>query len=138
MAEITLRGRTIPLTYTTYEMKTIQEEIGPLGDAIATALGRNPEDEEDLSRFGTAEHLDAMGKMAKILGNAGLEESGEKGDLTVKWILRSMRQQDIIFVTSAIADTLLKGVESEIPREEEAGPVDVVLEEIEKKKEATS
>ena len=29
MAEIKLRGRKIPLLYTVYEMKQVQEEIGP-------------------------------------------------------------------------------------------------------------
>ena len=31
MAEIILKGRTVPLLYTTYEMKLIQEEIAPIG-----------------------------------------------------------------------------------------------------------
>ena len=90
MASITLKGREIPLLYTTYEMKQIQEEVAPFTKAVAMLLGRNPEDEDDTSRFGSAEHLEAIGKILRILGNAGLEEAGEKADLTE--MLRRLRK----------------------------------------------
>ena len=41
MAEITLKGRKIPLLYTVFEMKAIQEEVGPLGDLQYTLFGKN-------------------------------------------------------------------------------------------------
>ena len=63
MASITLRGREIPLFYSTLEMKMIQEQIGPISRAVDLMMGRNPDsdDPNDSSRFGGAEHLDALG-----------------------------------------------------------------------------
>ena len=40
MASITLKGREIPLLYTVYEMKQIQEEIAPIGQALKIVLGK--------------------------------------------------------------------------------------------------
>lgn len=138
MATITLKGREIPLVYTTWEMKQIQEEMGQLNRAIAIVLGRNPDDEEDTKRFGSAEHLEAAAKLIRILGNAGLEEAGEAPDLTDKKVLRAVKPGEIAMIINACLDTMNEAMTSEIPAKKEEGPVDVVLEEIEKKKEAES
>jgi len=138
MKTITLKGRKIPLLYTTWEMKTIQEEIGPLHIAIPLVMGRNPDDENDDTRYGGADHLLAAAKLVKILGNAGLEEAGENPDLTEKKILRSMKPADLADVLSLCMDAMADGMASEIPEEEEKGPVDVTLEEMNKKKEQES
>ena len=135
MITITLKGRTIPLLYTTYEMKTIQEEIAPIGEAIPMVLGRNPDDKTDMSRYGSAEHLAAVAKMIRILGNAGLEEAGEAADLTDKKILRALKPVELPEAVNACMDAMTEGMQSEIPEKEEEGPVDVVLEEMKKKKE---
>ena len=55
MASITLKGREIPLLYTTYELKALQEEIAPFSRMINVILGRNPDDTTDTSAFGSAE-----------------------------------------------------------------------------------
>ena len=136
MASITLKGREIPLIYTTWEMKLIQEEIAPLGTAIAMVTGRNPEDEKDTSRFGGAEQLGAVAKLIKILGNAGLEEAGETPDLTEKKILRALKPSEMMNAINACMDAMAEGMASEIPEEKKEGPVDVTLEEMNKKKEA--
>ena len=133
MASIKIRGREIPLIYTVYEMKQVQEEIGPLSRAISLVLGRNPEDEEDTSRYGSAEHLGAAATLIRILGNAGLEEAGEKPDLTDKSVMRAMRPAELFPMINACMDAMNEGMESEIQAKEETGPVDVVLEEMEKK-----
>ena len=135
MATITLKGREIPLVYTTWEMKQIQEELGPLGKAIKMVMGRNPDDENDMSGYGSAEHLSAAAKLIRILGNAGLEEAGEVPDLSDKKVLRAIRPGDIAMMINACLDTMNEGMASEIPKKEEEGPVDVVLEEMNKKKE---
>ena len=132
MASITLKGREIPLLYTTYEMKQIQEEVAPFTKAVAMLLGRNPEDEDDTSRFGSAEHLETIGKILRILGNAGLEEAGEKPDLTEKRILRSLRPAEIGETVNALTNAMQEGMASEIPETKQTGPVDVTLEEIKK------
>ena len=138
MASITLKGREIPLLYTTYEMKEIQEEIAPLSRAISLVTGRNPDDEEDRSLYGGAQHLEAAAKLIRILGNAGLEEAGEAPDLTDKKVMRAMKPSEISDIINACMDTMAEGMASEIPEKTQEGPVDVVLEEIEKKKDRES
>ena len=132
MAEIILKGRTVPLLYTVYEMKQIQEEIAPINRAMAIILGKNPDDEEDLSLYMGAKHLEAAAKLIKILGNAGLEEAGENPDLTEKKILRALKPVDMIEAITFCMDAMAEGMASEIPAKKETGPVDVVLEEIKK------
>lgn len=134
MAEITLKGRTIPLLYTVYEMKQIQEEIAPLGKFQYIISGQNPEDKDDTSGYGSAEHLDAIAKLIRILGNAGLEENGEAPDLTDKKILRSLKPGEMVTVINACMEALAEGMASEIPEKKQEGPVDVTLEELKKKK----
>lgn len=133
MASITLKGREIPLVYTTWEMKQIQEELGPLSRAIKIVLGRNPDDDEDTSKYGSAEHLGAAAKLIRILGNAGLEENGEAPDLSDKKVLRALKPPEIITAINACMDAMNEGMASEIPQKEESGPVDVTLEEMKKK-----
>lgn len=138
MGEITLRGRRIPLVYTTWEMKQIQEEIAPLGKFAYMIFGRNPDDENDTSLYGGPDHLRAVGALVRILGNAGLEEAGEKPDLTDKWVLRSLRPTDLVDVVAQCMQTVNDGNRSEIPEEADNGPIDVTLREINKKKEKES
>jgi len=137
MAEITLKGRRIPLLYTTYEMKEIQEKVGPLNEVIDRLMGRNPDDEEDKSKFGGTDQLDTAAKIIMILGNAGLEEGGEAPDLTEKKVLRSLRPTDLADAVIQCADAIADGMRSEMPKKDKEGPVDVTLEEIERKKETT-
>ena len=133
MASITLKGREIPLVYTVYEMKQIQEEIGPLGKAIDMILGRNPENKEDMSQFGGADQIGAVAKAIRILGNAGLEEAGQEPDLTDKQVMRSLKPSDLLMMINSCMDAMNAGMASEIPEKEEEGPVDVTLEEMKKK-----
>ena len=136
MKTITLKGREIPLYYSTYELKTLQEEIGPMQEAIRKVLGRGAED-DDTSRFGSAEHLGAAAKLIRILGNAGLEEAGEVPDLTDKKVLRAIKPGEMVEMVSVCLDVMNEAMASEIPPKENAGPVDGTLEEINKKKEVT-
>ena len=138
MTSITLKGREIPLLYTTLEMKQVQEEIAPIGRTIIIVQGRNPDDQTDMSRFCSAEHLGAVAKLIRILGNAGLEEAGEAPDLTEKKIMRAIRPAEVLDAVLTCLGAMNEGMESEIPEQEPEGPVDVTLEEINKKKEKTS
>lgn len=137
MVTITLKGREIPLLYTVYEMKAIQEQVCRLGDMQYAILGRSRDNSEE-SIYGTPEHLDAITKLIRILGNAGLEEAGEKGDLTDKQIMRALKPGALVTAVKACMDAMDEGMASEIPPETKQGPVDVVLEEIEEKKEPES
>lgn len=132
-ASITIKGRVIPLLYTTLEMRDIQRDIAPIGKAIPLVLGRNAENEKDTSRYASAEHLDAVAKMIRILGNAGLEEAGESPDLTEKKILRGLKPMEIAEAINACMTAINEGLASEIPDKAKDGPVDVTLEEMKKK-----
>jgi len=140
MTYIEIKGRKVPLIYTTFEMKLIQEEIGQISRAISLVTGRNPDDEKDRSKYAGAEHLGAVAKMIRILGNAGLEENGEEANLTEKMILRALRPADLANVINSCMEAMNEGMRSEIPpkKDEPGQKVDVTLEEIEKKKETES
>ena len=135
MASILLKGREIPLFYSTWEMKQIQEELGPLTRAMRLVLGRNPDDENDTSGYAGADHLAAAAKLIRILGNAGLEEAGEAADLSDKKVLRALKPNELAEAINACLDTMNEGMASEIPEKEDEGPVDVTLEDMNKKKE---
>ena len=132
MSSITLKGREIPLMYTTYEMKVLQEQFGPLGEFDYKLLGKNKDDPEDTSKYGGTEQLDTVAGALRILGNAGLEDAGEDANLTDKWILRALRPAQLIDAVKAIMTALQEGNRSEIPEKKQTGPVDVTLEEIKK------
>lgn len=133
MTEIMLKGRKVPLVYTVFEMKELQEEIAPLGELQYVIAGRNPEDEKDTSRYGRPEHLGAIAKLIRILGNCGLEEAGENPDLTDKKVLRALKPGELVDAVNACMKAMNEGMVSEIPAKEEEGPVDVTLEEMKKK-----
>ena len=133
MVTIKLKGREIPLLYTTYEMKQVQEELGPISRAISLVLGRNPDDKNDKSRYGTPEHLGAAATLIRILGNAGLEETGEAADLTDKKVMRALKPNEVGEAVGVCMNAMAEGMKSEIPEKEEEGPVDVTLEEMKKK-----
>ena len=138
MATITLKGREIPLIYTTQEMLTIQQEIAPYDRMIQAILGKDPADENNTQIYLSAEHLANVAKAVRILGNAGLEEAGEKPDLTDKFVLRALPPTDVQIAINCCMEAIAIGMKSEIPPKEEDGPVDVTLEEMNKKKEAES
>ena len=138
MATIKLKGREIPLLYTVFEMKTIQEEIAPLGELQYLIVGRNKDDENDTSKYGGPEHLGAIAKLIRVLGNAGLEEAGEAPDLTDKKILRAMKPGDLVEAVNACLKAMNEGMASEFPEKEEEGPVDVTLENMKKKEQKES
>ena len=135
-ASIKLKGREIPLLYTTFEMKLIAEQIAPIQKAIRIMLGKNPDTGEDQDgTYGSAEQVDAIGKMVCILGNAGLEEAGEAPDLTEKAVLRVLKPSELGDIMNSVIIALNEGMESEIPEQpKDEGPVDVTLEEMKKKK----
>ena len=128
-----MKGREIPLLYTVYEMKQVQEEIAPLGEFQYIIFGRNKDDEKDTSKYAGAEHLGAVAKLIRILGNAGLEEAGEAADLTDKWVLRAMKPAALVDAVNACMEAMSEGMASEIPEKESDEPVDVTLEQMKKK-----
>ena len=136
MTEIKIGKRTIPLYYSTYEMIAIQKEIGCTAFQLRDAVfGIRQDDEDDplsirMEVVTDPEKTEKLGKLIRILGNAGLEQDGKEADLTEKWILRNMRPALIMAYAIAAMAVITEGNKVEAPTDEkEQGPVDEVLEE---------
>lgn len=141
MTEIKIGGRTIPLLFTVYEMIAIQADIectaAELREKVFGIVENDDNPEE--SRITVAEDpekLIKLGKLIRILGNAGLEERGEEPDLTDKWVLRNMKPGLVIGYAVMVMSEIVDGMTMESPalQEPEQGPVDEVLEEQKAKK----
>ena len=135
MGSIKLKKREIPLAFTVLELKQMQEEIAPISELNNVIFAINKDDPADNSAYATTEHLNAVAKMIRIMGNAGLEEAGEAPDLTEREIMRALKPSDIWRALKACMAVMTEGMVSEIPEENSDEPVDVTLEEINKKKE---
>ena len=135
MTEIKIGGRVIPLLYTTCEMIDIQEEIGCTAFQLKDQVfGVRLADEDDpksirIEVAGDAERTKKMCQLIRILGNAGLEESGQEPDLTDKWIMRHMKPVMILTYAVIVMTVIAEGNRMEQKQEEEKGPVDEGLEE---------
>ena len=145
MTEIKIGGRMVPLLYTTFEMVSIQEEIGCTSFQLKDQVfGIRQEDEDDPTSIrievGTdPEKTKKLAKLIRILGNAGLEEKGQEPDLTEKWIMRHMKPAMIVPYAVLAMREISEGNKMETPdREGEKGPVDEGLEEQQAKKQQGS
>lgn len=99
MLEIKIGKRTIPMTFTTFEMIAIQKEIGCTASQLRYEVFGIETDDEGEIRLNILDHperMEKLGKLIRILGNAGLEESGQEADLNDKWILRNMKPAMIL------------------------------------------
>lgn len=140
MTEIRIGERTVPLFYSSFEMIAIQQEIGCTAYQLREEVfGIRQEDEDDpmsirLDVVTDPVKTKKLGTLIRILGNAGLEEKGEDGDLTDKWILRKMKPAMIMPYALAAMAEINEGNKIEKPAEEQEGPVDEGLEELEAKK----
>ena len=140
MKEVKIGNRTIPLFYSTYEMIAIQKEIGCTAFQLRDEVfGITQEDEDDPMsiRFGCVmdqTKTEKLGTLLRIMGNAGLEESGQEADLTDKWILRNMKPTMIMVYAVAAMVVINEGNKVEKPAEEKQGPIDEGLAEENEKK----
>lgn len=115
--------RTIPLRFTMRQFVRIEEEIGNLGDV------------RELILKGQHRIRNVIG-MIRILGNAGLEHDGQEPDLTEEWLLDSMDPHALMAYQLAVIACMSRDTESQAAQEEnESTERDLVLEEIEGKKE---
>lgn len=143
LTTIKIGGRNIPLFYSTYEMISIQKDIGctafQLNDEVFGIRREDPDDDDSAVRFDVMtdpEKTRKFGTLIRILGNAGLEEAGEEPDLTDKWVLRNMKPGMIMVYVIAVIAVITEGnkIESTTEKPGEEGPVDEVLEEQNAKK----
>ena len=142
--EINLGGRKIPLLLTTLELAEIQEDIGcTVAQLRDEVFGITEDDEPDengqpVFRFGVVndpKKIRKMGTLIRILGNAGLEEQGEEPDLTDKWVLRALPPGWIIPMAVILVSIVNEAMKQEKTEEKQSGPVDVTIEEENRKKE---
>ena len=143
--EIIIGERTIPLLLSTFELVAIQEEIGCTVAQLRDVVFGAHQDEENGPegkphwRFSVAtdgEKMKKLGTLIRIMGNAGLEEAGQESDLTDKWILRNIKPGMILPVAVVIMAVVNDAMMMETAKKEEkTGPVDVTIEEENRKKE---
>lgn len=141
MDSIIIGGRTIPLFYSTLEMVEIEKSIGctafQLNEKVMGARQIGGDDDENaefrIDLIDKPENKENLGKLIRILGNAGLEEDGQEPDLTDRWVLRHMKPGMIMIYAMAVMDVINEGNQMEAKKEEN-GPVDVLLEEEQGKK----
>ena len=136
MPEIKIGGREIPLFYSTYEMIEIEKSIGctayQLNEKVIGARQTNEEDPDDpdgieLDILSKPENKENLGKLIRIRGNAGLEETGEAADLTDKWVLKHMKPGMVMIYAVAVMAVVNEGNQMET-KKEDSGPVDETLE----------
>ena len=139
---IKIGGREIPLFYSTFEMISIQKDIGctafQLNEEVFGIHHEDPDDMDSAVRFDVLtdpEKTRKFGVLLRIMGNAGLEEEGLEPDLTDKWVLRNMRPGMIMVYVIAVIAVITEGnrIENTQPNEK-TGPVDEGLEEENAKK----
>ena len=142
MPEIIIGGRTIPLFYSVYETLAIQREIGctafQLNEKVFGVEKIDAEEDAKLENIRLTirkdpEKQEKLGKLIAILGNAGLEESGQEADLTAKWVLRNMKPAMVVIYAIAVMTIIAEGNIMEA-KQEQSGPVDEIKEEIDAKK----
>lgn len=124
MENITLNigERKIPLRFRMDQFIEIEEEVGNLGEVRELIMkGRN--------------RLRNLVAVIRILGNAGLKAAGDKDDLTDEWLRAEMDPHALMAYQIGVIACLTKEGESQAVQEEnEDKERDLVLEEIEAKK----
>lgn len=124
MDNITLNigERKIPLRFRMDQFIEIEEEVGNLGEVKELIMkGRK--------------RLRNLVAVIRILGNAGLKAAGEKDDLTDEWLRENMEPHALMAYQIGVIACLTKEGESQAVQEEnENKERDLVLEEIEAKK----
>lgn len=141
MESIIIGGRKIPLFYSALEMVEIEKSIGctafQLNEKVMGARKIGDDDDENaefrIDLIDKPENKENLGKLIRILGNAGLEEDGQEPDLTDRWVLRHMKPGMIMIYAMAVMAIVNEGNQMEAKKEEN-GPVDVLLEEEQGKK----
>lgn len=143
LPELKIGGRSIPLYYSTYETIAIQREIGctayELKDVVFGVQVIDEEKDATLENIrlqvaNDAERMEKLGKLIAILGNAGLEETGQEAEITAKWVLRNMDPKLIVLYATAMMAVIVQGNVMEAKDEKGGEPVDEILEEENAKK----
>lgn len=119
---VSIGGREIPLQFCMPEFADMEEAIGNLS-VIDELLLKGKK------------RIRNTAAAIRIMGNAALRAAGEKPDLTDEWVLNHMEPRLIVAYQSAVMAAINDGMRTESSEEQER---DLVLEEIERKKEQNS
>lgn len=118
---IRIGGRELRLRLNMAALEDIEAQYGTLGGLIdAMANGERA--------------LEAMYDALAILANGEMQAQGKDPDVTAAWIRCRMRPGQLGAAQAAIQAAIAEGMRMEEGDADEDGPVDVVLEEIEAKK----
>ncbi len=124
--KVTIGGREIPLRFKMNQFMEIEEEIGNLGEI------------QELILKGKKRIRNVVTTL-RIMGNAGLKAAGEKPDLTDEWLLENMDTYALSEYQIAVLNCMAKESSLQTQAEEsEDKERDLVLEEIEQKKDPTN
>lgn len=127
MAEIKIAGRVIPLVFDMVSWTKMDAEVCTLA-RINDVLSYGKENK-------TSTSIRELVSIMRILGNEGLEEAGQTPDLTDEWLLKKLRPAQVGVVRKAIIAVIDEAMDIETQDKKKDGePVDLVLEEINKKK----
>ena len=119
---INIGDRNIPLRFRMNQFEEMEEEIGNLGNTKELFLNGKKRVRNVVTAIRT-------------LGNAGLKHDGQKADLTDEWLNENMDPHAIMAYQAAVLGCLSKESDSQAVKEEnENKERDLVLEEIEQKK----
>lgn len=143
--ELTIKigGREIPMCCSTFELIAIQEKIGcTIAQLRDEVFGLHLADEDDPKSWALElprdpERMRKFGALIAILGNAGLEEAGQDPDLTEKWVLRHIKPGMLVpygITMMAVIQEAQRSETAEEVQKEQTGPVDVLVEEENRKK----
>ena len=121
--EVKIRGKVIPLRFKMPELAITEREVGSLLEITDLVMTGENKVENTI-------------KMVRIMGNAGLKKAGKEPDLTDEWLEENMNPLKLLNYQTAVVTTISREGSSEAEAErEENEERDLVLEEIQKKKE---
>ena len=119
---IKIAEKSIPLYFGMDQFIEIEENVGNLGEV------------RDLLLKGR-QRLRNLITVIRILGNAGLAREGQDADLTEEWLRAEMDPHALMAYQIAVMACLTRDGESEAVKEEEENKErDLVLEEVQQKK----
>lgn len=117
---VKIAGREIPLRYTMRELADMEEAIDTMDNFRELIMqGKH--------------RIRNMAAAIRIMGNSGLKKAGEKDELTEDWLLDHLDPGQIKTYQIAVLGAFTDGFQMETEEQRER---DLVLEELERKKEA--
>lgn len=131
MTEINIGGRKIPLVFNYDSWAEMEETVCKLAnlDEVLNSDSRaeelHPKTNDSKARFA---------RLLTVLGNQGLEMDDKERDLTEKWMRKHIHPAQYVELKMAVIKEIDGGMRMETETKDPHAPRDLVLEEIDKKK----